>query len=97
MDEKYYAEVLNYPINKFRTIQHDSEIKKYRILDKEYIIEINLKQKTIRHNCLYWKYQCSRKYKLCKHIAKIFLFLFKDDSIEILKDIILNDWIFESF
>jgi len=97
MEETYLNETIKIPSNKIRILQQDSKFKKFRIIDKEYSIEIDLEKKLIKHDCKFWIYQCSSQYKLCKHLGKIFLAIFEDDSKEILKDIILNDWKFEIY
>ncbi|MHA1752941.1 MAG: hypothetical protein ACTSWR_09110 [Candidatus Helarchaeota archaeon] len=95
MEEDYLEEALKIPSKNIRIIQQDSIIKKYRIIEKNYIIEINIHKKVIKHNCLYWMHKCSKRYTLCKHLGKIFSIIFEEDSKNILKDLILNDWNFE--
>lgn len=95
MDETYFKKISDIQSNKVRIIQQDSVLRKYKILEKDYIIEINLKQQKIIHNCQYWNFQCSNRYRLCKHIGKILLLMYEKDALKILIDMILNDWNFE--
>jgi hypothetical protein len=95
MDEAYFKKISEVPSNKIRIIQQDSVLRKYKILEKDYIIEINLKQQKIIHNCQYWNFQCANRYKLCKHIGKILLLMYENDALKILKDMILKDWSLE--
>ncbi|MHA1231988.1 MAG: hypothetical protein ACTSPQ_15220 [Candidatus Helarchaeota archaeon] len=97
MDQEYYKEVLKLSSKDIRIVRQDSEIRKYSFIKKGYFVEINLKNKIIKHNCAYWNFKCAKRYKLCKHIAKVFLIMYERDSKKILKDIVLNDWIFETF
>ena len=95
MDGNYLIKAEKIQSKKIRILQQDSNIKEFRTIEKGYHIIINIKEKLIIHDCLYWIHQCSNHYKLCKHVGKIFLILFKNDSKAILKDIILTDWNFE--
>ncbi len=64
---------------------------------KEYVFEISLKEKRIFHDCEDWKKRASAK-QFCKHIGSVLLYLSKEISINILKDIIRNidDWTFQT-
>lgn len=94
-DGNYLMEAIKIPTNKVRILQQDSTLRRYKI--KDYNVLINLKQKYIKHDCLFWIHKCSKRYKLCKHIGKIFSIMYEEDSKQILKDMILNDWEFDVF
>jgi len=63
---------------------------------KDYIIEINMKEKYIMHNCDDWHKRVKEK-KFCKHVCKLFLMLPEELSLKILGDIVKNidEWKFK--
>jgi len=78
-------------------IQESSEdIVKARI--KEYIVEINLKKKVLRHNCDDWRKGIEEK-RLCKHIVKVLFSISPETAQRILKSMIeeKDEWAFQDF
>ncbi len=73
----------------------DEEIK---AAIRDYIIEIDLKEQTITHNCDDWGKGLGMK-RLCKHVGKLFLQLPSEKSIAILKGIIerKDNWQFRKY
>ncbi len=67
--------------------------------NESYLIEISLKNKTIKHNCHDYLERRAPKKKFCKHIAKLFLDLKENNKefiVSILNDIAdsVNNWNF---
>jgi uncharacterized protein YecE (DUF72 family) len=62
---------------------------------KRYSIKIDLKNKTIEHDCRDWGKGLSKK-RLCKHVVKIFLSMSSENSTNILRNLIneKKDWKF---
>lgn len=54
---------------------------------RDYIIDIDLKERTLTHNCEDWRKGLGIR-RICKHIGKLFLQLPSETSIPILQDII---------
>jgi uncharacterized protein YecE (DUF72 family) len=65
------------------------EVTEERVLAdiRGYIIQIDIINRIIVHNCDDWKKSLDEK-RLCKHLCKLFLSLQKEKSIQILRDII---------
>ncbi|MHA1293012.1 MAG: hypothetical protein ACTSQJ_10120 [Promethearchaeota archaeon] len=66
---------------------------------ESYIIEINMNKKVIKHNCHDFIARRAQNKQFCKHIAKLFLFLKKENmmfTIKLLKEIAenINQWDF---
>jgi uncharacterized protein YecE (DUF72 family) len=78
-----------------RIIEHDNNVLAGTV--KDYSFKINLVDKTIVHDCEDWRKRLSTK-QFCKHIGSIFLYLAKDDAVNILIDIITNidEWKFQT-
>jgi len=74
----------------------DISAKNFEITIKQYIIKVNLYDRTIVHNCHDWRKNLPKK-RLCKHLAKVFLKLPSDYSFKILKDLVnkREQWKFE--
>jgi uncharacterized protein YecE (DUF72 family) len=70
--------------------------KKIKAKIRNYIIEIDLNNRTLIHNCDDWRKGLGIR-RICKHIGKLFLQLPSETSIPILKDIIeqKNKWKFQ--
>jgi uncharacterized protein YecE (DUF72 family) len=64
---------------------------------KDYIIEIDIANKAIRHDCEDWRKRAQNK-KFCKHVVRVFLSLPLKTSKEILAEIMMekNLWRFET-
>lgn len=60
---------------------------------KEYEFELNEGERIIRHNCPDWQ-RMSVIRRLCKHVAKVFLLLEKDEAIRILTSMAKKPWKF---
>jgi len=75
-------------------IRTTSQLVKAKV--KEYTIEIDVANKTIRHDCDDWAKRVSDK-QFCKHVVRIFLSLPLKTSKEILADMIMEKdlWHFE--
>lgn len=56
---------------------------------KNYIVEINLTEKKLVHNCDDWRKNVETG-KFCKHLVKFFLKLPKDVALETLREIVKN-------
>jgi len=97
MDGDYLFETIKVPTKNIRILRQNSILRKYKFLEKNYVVEIDIKNRIIKHNCLYWLHKCVNQYKFCKHVGKIFLIIYEEDAKEILKDIILNDWKFDIY
>ena len=54
---------------------------------RDYIVEINLKDKSMKHNCDDWRKGLGIK-RVCKHLVKLFLTIEPEESKRILKDIL---------
>jgi uncharacterized protein YecE (DUF72 family) len=78
-----------------RIIEHDNNVLAGTV--KDYSFKINLVDKTIVHDCEDWRKRLSTK-QFCKHIGGVFLYLAKDDAVNILIDIITNidEWKFQT-
>jgi uncharacterized protein YecE (DUF72 family) len=76
----------------FRTIADEKVIVRVR----KYPVEIDVKEKTITHNCDDWRKGLSTK-RLCKHLVKIFLMMSSEVSSRILLDLSGNrdEWQFQ--
>ncbi|RJS84993.1 hypothetical protein CW706_02480, partial [Candidatus Bathyarchaeota archaeon] len=79
-----------------RIEESSEEIVKARI--KEYMVEINLKKRVLRHNCDDWRKGMEEK-RLCKHIVKILFSISPEIALKILKSMIeeKDAWSFEAF
>jgi len=66
-------------------IIEDSE-NSIKAIIREYTIEIDLKNKELRHDCADWSKGLNRK-RMCKHLGKLFLTLPKEKAYSILKKI----------
>ena len=64
---------------------------------REYTVEIDIINKVIAHNCDDWKKGLDNK-RLCKHLCKLFLSLPREQSVQILTDIIdkKRNWKFQN-
>ena len=64
---------------------------------RDYIVEIDPHERTIRHDCEDWIKLLPEK-KICKHVVRVFLSLPLESSKEILADILTNkeEWRFEA-
>jgi uncharacterized protein YecE (DUF72 family) len=56
---------------------------------RDYVIEVNLKNRVISHNCDDWRKGLGMK-TLCKHVCKLFISLPSETSEGILRDIVKN-------
>jgi len=54
---------------------------------RKYLIEIDLKERTLLHNCDDWRKGLGTK-RICKHVCKLFLTLPQEQSLHVLKNII---------
>jgi len=63
---------------------------------KEYMIELSINEKVLRHDCDDWRKGVGIK-RLCKHIAKFFMTIPPREAKDILKDMIesKDDWAFQ--
>jgi uncharacterized protein YecE (DUF72 family) len=77
------------------TFQKKSD-EKIIIQIRNYLIEIDLKVKSIKHNCDDWQKGLGIK-RFCKHLVKIFLIMASEESMRILTDITENmhEWQFQ--
>jgi len=75
-----------------------SSQEKIRAKIREYTIELDLKEKELKHDCDDWRKGLGAK-RLCKHIVKLFMMIPTEESREVLKDIMENkdSWRFESY
>ena len=64
---------------------------------RTYLIEVNLKEKMLKHNCDDWNKGLEVK-RICKHLVKLFMMIPLEKSMRILRDIIENkdEWKFET-
>ena len=69
---------------KIETIVHGSQ---------DYILVLDEAQRQIQHNCPDWK-RVSVLHRFCKHVAKLFLLLEKDESIRVLQSLQEESWDF---
>ncbi|MFX1566398.1 MAG: hypothetical protein ACFFCH_10450 [Promethearchaeota archaeon] len=60
---------------------------------KEYTLEIDEERKRISHDCPDWR-RVSVIHRFCKHIAKLFLLLEKEEAIRLLQSLQKNTWEF---
>ncbi|TFG16681.1 MAG: hypothetical protein EU531_05750 [Promethearchaeota archaeon] len=77
----------------------DAKIKGTK--EDSYIVNINVKEKTLIHNCHDFETRRAKSKKFCKHLIKLFLTLKRDDeelALYFLENIInqINDWVFSS-
>ncbi len=56
---------------------------------RKYTIELNIKERSFKHNCDDW-HQGLRIKRICKHVVKLFMIIPKEEAREVLKDIITN-------
>jgi len=63
---------------------------------REYTIELNPKEKVLRHDCDDWRKGLGTR-RICKHIARLFMTVSLKQGKEILRDIIENkdSWRFQ--
>jgi len=63
---------------------------------RRYMVEVNLKDRVLKHNCDDWRKGLGIK-RLCKHLVKVFLIVNPEDSTSILRDILENkgSWTFK--
>ena len=59
---------------------------------QSYFLKIDIKNKTLVHNCEDWLHRGMRDYKLCKHFIRIFQSIYKKEAKKILIDLILQPW-----
>ncbi|MHA2408505.1 MAG: hypothetical protein ACXACA_09090 [Candidatus Ranarchaeia archaeon] len=71
----------------------DEEI---RVQIRNYVVEIDLIEKIIKHNCDDWQKGLDSK-RFCKHLVKIFLLMASKESMRILMDVSgsRNEWQFQ--
>ncbi|QOJ78467.1 DUF72 domain-containing protein [Infirmifilum lucidum] len=64
---------------------------------KEYVIEVNMRDRRIYHNCEDWRKQLESK-RFCKHMVKFFLKVPRDTALKVLDDIVssIDEWGFEA-
>lgn len=70
---------------KIEAIVHGSQV---------YDLVLDESKKLIGHNCPDWQ-RVSVLHRFCKHVAKLFLQLKKDEAIRILKNLQQESWVFE--
>jgi hypothetical protein len=58
---------------------------------QDYILVLDESQRKIEHNCPDWK-RVSVLHRFCKHVAKLFLLLEKDDAIRVLQSLQEESW-----
>jgi len=56
---------------------------------RDYIVEVNFKERTLRHNCEDWRKGLGIK-RFCKHLVKVFTTINPEESENILRDILEN-------
>ncbi len=73
--------------------ESSDEIIKARV--KDYKIEIDLKERVLKHDCEDWRKGLGIK-RICKHVAKLFLSFEQEDAKKVLRDMLENkdSWTF---
>ena len=61
---------------------------------QDYILILDEASRRIAHNCPDWR-KVSLLHRFCKHVAKLFLILEKEDAIRVLQSLQLESWEFE--
>ncbi len=56
---------------------------------RKYTFELNIKERSFKHNCDDWR-QGLRIKRICKHVVKLFMIIPNEEAGEVLKDIIKN-------
>ena len=76
----------------------ESSQERIKAKTRKYRIELDLGVKVLRHDCDDWKKGLRIK-RICKHVVKLFMMIPKEESREVLADIIKNkdDWRFQVY
>ncbi len=61
---------------------------------QDYVLILDEASRRIAHNCPDWR-KVSLLHRFCKHVAKLFLILEKDEAIRVLQSLQLESWEFE--
>ena len=61
---------------------------------QSYFLKIDIKNKTLVHNCEDWLHRGMRDGQLCKHFIRIFQSIYEKDAKKILINLILEPWVF---
>ncbi|RLI37335.1 hypothetical protein DRO66_04045 [Candidatus Bathyarchaeota archaeon] len=70
-------------------IIEESSKERVRAKIRKYTIELDIQERTLKHNCDDWRRGLGMK-RICKHVVKLFMMVPKEESREVLKDIIKN-------
>jgi hypothetical protein len=62
---------------------------------KDYVVEIDIKKRTILHDCEDWRKNLASK-NMCKHLGKFFLTLDRETATDLVRKMLINkdDWTF---
>jgi uncharacterized protein YecE (DUF72 family) len=76
----------------------ESSHERLRAKMRRYRIEVNRERKVLRHDCDDWTKGLGIR-RICKHVVKLFLMIPKEESREVIEDIIKNkdDWSFQGY
>ena len=76
----------------------ESSHERFRAKTRRYRIEVDRKSKVLRHDCDDWKKGLGIR-RICKHVVKLFLMIPKEESREVVEDILKNkdDWSFQTY
>ncbi|MFW9830198.1 MAG: DUF2240 family protein [Candidatus Thorarchaeota archaeon] len=61
---------------------------------QDYVLKLDEETRQITHNCPDWR-KVSVLHRFCKHVAKLFLLMQKDEAIRILKSVQQESWDFD--